>query len=249
MDRRNEFLDTFLRGAGPSLELLLAFALGLLVVGIISNLAYDLLMAPEGSLAVAWRSLVVSALLTSLAYLLYRRDRQRGRTVQVNVDESRLAPPYAVLVWLLGPGLFEHLLVTLEHHQKGGGGAHCWLVMQDTERVRQAFSQLSQQLLERGMSTRLHPIYIQELDVQAAYRATRTVFDREAREEGLEPSQVIADITGGTKPLTTGMVLAALTTDSEMEYVESERDAQGAPIPGTLRVVLIDTAFYLAREE
>jgi hypothetical protein len=249
MNRRSEFLDIFLRGTGPSLELLSAFAVGLLVVSIVGNLVYDLLMAPEDSLAVAWRSLAASILLTGLAYLLYRQDRQRGRTVRVDVDESRLAPPYAGLVWLLGPGRFDHLLFALEHHREGGGGAHCWLVMQDAEEVRQAFSQLSQQLLEQGIPTRLHPVYLERLDVQAAYQATRTIFDREAREEGLKLSQVIADITGGIKPLTAGMVLAALTADSEMEYVESERDAHGAPIPGTLRVVLIDTDFYLAREE
>jgi hypothetical protein len=249
MDRPAEFLDTFLRGSGPSRELLGAFALGLLVVGIVSNLVYDLLMAPGSSLTVVWRSLVASLLLTGLAYLLYRHDRRLRRTVLVDVDESRLAPAYTGLVWLLGPGPFDHLLFALKHHRKGGGGDHCWLVMQDAPRVRQAFSQLSQQLLEQEIPTRLHPVYIEKLDVQAAYLATRKIFDRETREEGLKTSQVIADITGGTKPLTAGMVLAALTTDSEMEYVESERDALGTPIPGTLRVVLIDTAFYLAREE
>jgi len=56
---------------------------------------------------------------------------------------------------------------------------------------------------------------------------------------------VIADITGGTKPLTAGMVLAAITSGKRIEYVESERDAQGNPIPQTLRVVLAGTAFYL----
>ena len=45
------------------------------------------------------------------------------------------------------------------------------------------------------------------------------------------------------------MVLAALTAGGALEYVESERDAQGRPITGTLRVVLVDTTFYVAREE
>ena len=76
----------------------------------------------------------------------------------------------------------------------------------------------------------------------------RTIVEREVVEEGLEPGQVIADITGGTKPLTAGMLLAAITTNSALEYVESERDDQGRPIPGTLHVVLVDTSFYLAEE-
>jgi len=248
MKRRSEFLDVFLRGAGPSPELLAAFALGLIVVGILSDLAYDLLTAPPDHLATVWRPLVAVAALTGLAYLLYRRDRHRHRTVQALVDESRLAPPHAGLVWLFGPGPFDHLLFALQHHHAGGGAAHCWLVMQDIEPVRTAFGQLSQKMLDHGLATQLHPVYIQALDVQAAHEAVHAVLEREAAEHGLLPGQVIADVTGGTKPLSAGMVLAALTAGGALEYVESERDAAGQPIPGTLRVVLVDTTFYLTRE-
>jgi len=249
MRRRAEFLDVLLRGAGPSPELLGAFALGLLVVGLLGDLTYDLLTAPADSLSIAWRPLVAALILTGLAYLLYRQDRQRGRAVRAVVDESRLAPPHTGLIWLFGPGQFEHLLFALNHHRQGGGAAHCWLVMQNTEPVRETYNQLSQQLLEQGMPTRLHPIYIQQLDVQATYQAVRVVLEREAAEEGLRSDQVIADVTGGTKPLTAGMVLAAITIGSALEYVESDRDAEGRPIPGTLRVVLVDTTFHVTREE
>ena len=245
MRRRAEFLDIFLRGAGPSPELLGVFVLGLLVVGLLADLAYDLLTG----LVVAWGPVIGIFLLTGLAYLLYRQDRRRGRAIRAMVDESRLSPPHAGLIWLLGPGPLDHLLFALEHHWQGGGATHCWLVMQNVEPVREAFNRLSRQLLERGAVTRLHPIYIQQLDVQAAYQAVRTVFEREAAEEGLQPDQVIADITGGTKPLTAGMVLAAITCGGALEYVESDRDDGGRPIPGSLRVVLADTTFHVAREE
>jgi len=250
MKRRTEFWDILLRGAGPSPELLGAFALGLIVVGILGNLAYDLLVAPSDSLPVAWRPLVAAPLLTGLAYLLYRRDQQRGRLVRAVVDESRLAPPHAGLVWLFGPGRFDHLVFALKHHQRGGGGDHCWLVMQENfPPVKERFGELSQRLAEERLSTRLHPVYVEQPDVQAAYEAVRAVFEREAAEEGLEPDQIIADVTGGTKPLTAGLVLAALTTGGALEYVESERDAEGRPIEDTQRVVLVDTAFYVTREE
>ena len=249
MRRRAEFLDVLLRGAGPSPALLGAFALGLLVVGLVGDLTYDLLTAPAENLAIAWRPLAAALILTGLAYLLYRRDRRRWRVVQAAVDESRLAPARPGLIWLFGPGPFEHLLFALDHHRNGGGGTHCWLVMQDIGPVREAFNQLSHQLLEQGMATQLHPCYIEQLDVQAAYQAVRAVFEREAAEEGLRPEHVIADITGGTKPMTAGMVLAALTTGGDLEYVESKRDSAGQVIPGTQQVVLMDTTFYVVREE
>jgi len=247
MKRRADFLDKLLRG-GPSLELLGAFFLGLLVVGLLSDLAYDLLTAPVETLPVVWRPGIAILLLTGLAYLLYHLDR-RTRAVRVEVDESRLAPAHAGLVWLFGPGPFEHLLFALDHHCKGGGGAHCWLVMQNTEPVQQAFNQFSQRLLEQNSTTQLHPAYIDELDVRASYEAVRSIFERESVEEGLHPEQVIADVTGGTKPLSAGMVLAALTAGGALEYVESERDPDGLPIPGTLRVVLVDTTFQSVERE
>lgn len=243
MNRRNDFLDVFLRGSGPSVELLAAFFLGLIVVGVLSNWLFTVLTAGLDALRLG--PLVASLLLTGTAYFLYWDDRRRTRTVEVEVDESRLAPAHAGLIWLFGPGRFDHLLFALNHHRKSGGGAHCWLVMQQIDAVQQTFGELSQQLAAAGASTCLHPVYIEQLDVQAAYQAVRSVFDREAKEEGLDPAEVIADITGGTKPLTAGMVLAAITSGKRIEYVESERDAQGNPIPQTLRVVLAGTAFYL----
>lgn len=248
MNRRVEFLDVLLRGAGPSPELLAAFALGLLMVGILGNLVYDLLLAPVTVWGVLWRPLLASALLTGLAYLLYQRDRRRERRVRVEIDESRLAPPHAGLIWLLGPGPVDHLLFALGHHHAGGGAAHCWLVMEShVKAIQDAFQKVSEWVLEGETKTQLHPVYIETLDAQQAYQAVHDIFNREAGEVRLEPGQVIADITGGTKQLTAGMVLAALTTGGALEYVESDRDAEGQPISGTLRVVEVDTEFYLTQ--
>ena len=241
------FLRAFLQGAEPSPELLAAFILGLIVANTLAQLVYELLMAPK-TWSTLWRPALAIFVMTGVAYLLYRRDRQRARTMHVVVDENRLAPPHPGIIWLFGPGRFDHLLFALEHHQKGGGASHCWLVMQNTEPVQRTYSQLIQQLNAKGLKTQLHPIYIPQLEAGDAYQAVRRVFEEEAPKVGLKPEEVIADITGGLKPLTAGMILAAITLDRELEYVESERDHQGEPIPGTLRVVLIDLNFYVTRK-
>lgn len=249
MNRDSDFLDVLLRGAGPSFELLGAFALGLLVVGMLGNLAYDLTVAPQEVVGVLWRPLLVALVLTGAAYSLYRLDQRRKRQVRVTVDESRLAPPHAGLISLFGPNVGS-LPDALRHHWNGGGARHCWLVMQSNEEpVQKAYEQLVSQLLAEGITTQPHPVYIQQLDAQTAYEKVRIIFEREALEEGLEPGNVIADITGGTKPLTAGMILAALAVNGALEYVESQRDGKGAPIPGTQQVILVDTKFYLTREE
>jgi len=249
MRRQVEFIDVLLRGAGPSPELLGAFALGLLIVGILSNFVYDLLTVPGASWPATIRVILASVALIAVAYALYQRDRRHRQTVGAAVDESRLAPPHAGLIWIFGPGRFDHLLFALRHHRRGGGGEHCWLIMQDTPTMQRAFNELSQQLVQHQIDTRLHRVYLERLDVQATYQAVRTIFEREAGEAGITQEQLIADITGGLKPLTAGMLLATLTTGSALEYVESDRDKEGNPIPDTLRVVLVDTEFYLTQEQ
>ncbi|GIV76869.1 MAG: hypothetical protein KatS3mg050_1263 [Litorilinea sp.] len=246
MPRRSAFLDVVLRGAGPTLELLGAFAIGLLVVGVLSNLAYDLLVHPPVGVWAIVRALVAVAVLMAVAYFFYRLDRRRQRILRANVDETRLARPCAGLVWILGPGSFDHLMVALRHHQEHKGAQHCWLVMQrDNKDVLNAYTNLQQQVAEMEIRTLLHPQYLSDLDVRAGYEAVTTILEREVLELGLTPNQVVCDITGGTKPLTIGMVLASLANNSSLEYVETDRDEEGRPVPNTARVVAVDISFYL----
>lgn len=247
MKRRTEFLDILLRGSGPSTELLIAFFFGLLIIGILSNLAYDLILGLDEWLWNTIKAILASAVLIGVAYWFYYQHSNRATQIDIEVDESRLAPPHKGLIWLFGPGTFNHLLFSLKYHFQNGGATHCWLVMQNTEKVKRNQNQLLEELLKENITTKLHPVYIKELDVEATFTAVRNIFEREAEEEGLVSKDLIADITGGTKPMTTGMFLAALTTARSVEYVESKRDNQGEPIPGTLGVVLLDTSFYLLK--
>jgi hypothetical protein len=248
MKQRVSFLDAFLKGAGPSPALVAAFVLGLMVVGVLSNLVYGLLTAWTETWPIAWLPLVATVGLTVLAYALYQQDARQARSLEVAVDESRLAPRLPGLIWLLGPGSFEHLVRALSHHHTEGQEQHCWLVMQrGVPAVEQTFLHVSQALIDANLPVRLHRIYIAKPETQDVYQAVRTVWEREAVEENLHPAQVIADITGGTKPMTAGMVLAAVATGNPLEYVETDRDAEGQPIHGTVRVVLADLSFYLER--
>jgi hypothetical protein len=246
MKRNDDFWSIFL--GGPSSELIGAFALGLLVVGIGSNLLYDLLIEP----GVEWRGvigpLLAMVVCTGSAYLLFQRAQELRRGVEVEVDESRLAPAHAGLIWLFGPGPFDHLLAALRHHRDGGGATDCWLVMDDSASVQGTFARLVEAVADWAPTVDLHPVYLRELDAEAAYSAVRDITVRESEEADLTPGDVIADITGGLKPLTAGMVLAALAGNTDMEYVESDRDEEGQVIPGSQRVVLLDLSFSLSRE-
>lgn len=242
------FLDVFLRGSGPSLELLGAFVLGLGVVGLLSSLGYDLLVDEDNLQLTTLRVLIVSGVLTLLAYALYELDLYRHRIIlDVDVDESRLAPAHDHIVWLLGPGSLETLIWTLTHHQKQGGAKHLWLLMHPSDAVQRAYNDFMQLHSERSLQVRPHIIELQGLSAAASYEAVQKVLKEVEPKAETGQKSVIIDITSGTKPLSVGLFLAALAADCQVEYVESDRDANGKPIPKTLRVVKVDMAFHPTR--
>ncbi|MCW5854404.1 MAG: hypothetical protein KIT87_30320, partial [Anaerolineae bacterium] len=63
----------------------------------------------------------------------------------------------------------------------------------------------------------------------------------------LRPSQIICDITGGTKLMSIGAALACIADGRNMQYMASDRDWRGEPIErGTLVPVLVDVTPYLS---
>jgi hypothetical protein len=253
-----EFLYQFLTDVLPATGILMRGALSLLLMGALPPVSVPLGMFFLAQALVETVQLLSAGQLIALAailalylagYVLYRLDQRQARSAHTTFDESRLAPPHQGVIWIFGPGSFDHLLFALRHHVEGGGGQHCWLIMQKENRAVEAqFVDLERRLQEEGLPTILHPERIQDVDAQSAYRAVRSIYEEKATKAGVPADQLIADITGGLKPLTAGMVLAAMTTGLKLEYVESERDIHGEPRPN-LHVVLLDTHFYLQREK
>ena len=251
MKRSSEFWELLLSlREGATLALLSVFIMGVLVMGLLSNLTYGLLTDAGGlGWSAVLRVAAASGVLVVTAYGLYSRERRKLSRVQVILDESRLAPPHRGLIWMLGPGAVDHALHAIRHHAQGPLGQrleHIWLVMQrSNEAVQVAYNALATRVTEEKLDVRLEQIFVDRLDVEATYHAVRHVFEREAPAEGLTERDVIADITGATKQMTTGMVLASLDGARDLEYVESERDERGNPIPGTLHVVWVNKTFRL----
>lgn len=243
---RANFLQAFLIEAGPSPQLLAAFVIGLLVIGVAGNLAYALVTTPQQVAPVLWQPLLAIAGGAALAYLLWWSDQRNGRKVTLTFDEGDAPPGHAGLIWLLGPGNFDHLLAALQHHRDRGGGQHCWLLMQgDSMPVRNTFADVTKAVETEQGTTQLHPVYLPKPDVQHTYEAVRSIYEREAGEMGLAGDQVIADITGGFKPMTAGMVLGVLAAGrARLQYVESKFE-DDKRIPGSAHVVWVDVNFFL----
>ena len=59
-------------------------------------------------------------------------------------------------------------------------------------------------------------------------------------EQGLSPSEVIVDLTGGSKPMSVAAFIAAEQRQVECEHLASNWDAKKArPMPGTQQPILI----------
>lgn len=64
-------------------------------------------------------------------------------------------------------------------------------------------------------------------DAQDTFDAVNRIF----RTEKYEADQIIADFTGGTKPMSVGMIMACLPTERELEYVAYNRAGVGSSGP------------------
>lgn len=143
-------------------------------------------------------------------YLALRQERQRW----VLVPREQQPPRYPGLIVLVGPGRPEEDPLkgptgpAIEYHlasdEQGQTLRVCWLLASSQGvPVAEAFREQYESRC-RVLVRQVHEAF----DVQETYEAIRRIYFEEAQAEGLSPEQVIADFTGGTKPMSAGMVLA-----------------------------------------
>lgn len=154
------------------------------------------------------------------------------------------SPPHKGLIWLLGPGRFDHLMVAISHHhpaeETGSRLKHCWLIVAEDNYTETTLETVREELIEEGFDIEIHPIHIRGPTLEAVYCAVESIYLSEGAKYGLRPHEIVADITGGLKTMTAGMLLACLPFERPAEYVASSRDAEGNPIAGTQQVVLLN---------
>lgn len=236
-------------GSGASGWLVVTFVSGVSALGIVSNLIYDFAFNPAGvPLAALLRTLALAAGLIVLAYVTFRLDLRRAlRGVVTTIDEERSAPAHEGLIWLLSPVGLELPLFALRYHHEAQGETrlqHCWMLV--TSDAQNNFAVLRERVDELGLDVMLHEVTLDSDSIEATYGAVDDVYAAQVQKVGLEAEQVIADLTGGLKTMTAGMVLACLPFGHgrKLEYVESDRDpVSGQPVAGTQHVVLVSLDF------
>lgn len=235
-------------GSGESLWLIVTFILGAVALGVFSNFVFSLAYDPA---SFTWRGLfgVVLAigLLVGLAYSAYRYDlasNRRAAAVKVQVREDASAPGSG-LIWLLSLGNLDLPLFAIRYHHVQPHEPrlrHCWVLLTPEVQRAQTFERLETRVEELGYEVKLHPVMLKADTAQETLDAVNTVYLVAAKgaEISLDAQQIVSDITGGNKQMTTGMVTACLSHGWPLEYVISQRDAEGRWIDGTQQAIRVD---------
>ncbi|WP_456427212.1 TIGR02710 family CRISPR-associated CARF protein [Rhodocaloribacter sp.] len=77
----------------------------------------------------------------------------------------------------------------------------------------------------------------EENDIDRLFKAYKDEIVRFMKRFRLSPDKITADFTSGTKPMSSALVLAAVTLGlDQLNYIAGERDEGGRTIPGTERI-------------
>jgi len=162
----------------------------------------------------------------------------------VGIKEEHKPDKCAGLILLLGPSEAA-APVALDYHLPVL--RHCWMIA--TTASLKTAATLAERYRTRGIQVYWgEPNYVVDPDqLQSTYDLIIRIVEMEAMQAGLQPHEIIADITGGMKPMTAGMALACLARHRNMQYIKAPRDEAGQPLEGApAEPIRIDTAFVPA---
>jgi hypothetical protein len=174
------------------------------------------------------------AIVTGIAVSLWVFYRVLGSAEAVELVPEEARPPrFPGLIVLVGTGKkgarpegLSHN-VAIEYHldcEEAGGEALrvCWLIASAGEMgsvpiaraVRERYRDRCELVIREIKSA---------FDVEGAYDVIRQIYTKDATEYGLSTDQIIADFTGGTKPMSVGMALACRSR-WPMQYTTGGRE-------------------------
>ncbi len=134
----------------------------------------------------------------------------------------------------------------LDREEAGGEPVRvCWLIatggvtgsMSVAQKVQERYGSRCDKMIIRVLNS--------PIDVQEAYLLVRRIYAEEAAEHGLAPEQIIADFTGGTKPMSAGMVLACRGGRWPMQYM-SGREGEIVSTPMLVRFQPVEAESEIA---
>ncbi len=207
----------------------LAVLAGAVLLGLISEAGYELLKRALGEAAVVLVAVLGTLALILLGYSLYERlldwrvnvgpvQPHRGLIVLVSHRDVEANPALSALRFHFGDGSDET--------RKTG---HCYLVSDkrhpsgvEPEGSSFANAEKLRSLYRERLAT-CEIIEVSAEDCEDIQRQSDRAWRLLRMGSRLPASEIIADVTGGTKRMTIGLVLSAMGTGCKLEYLQPRR--------------------------
>jgi hypothetical protein len=160
--------------------------------------------------------------LAALSFVyVYARVEERRRTGDIGPPADRPNPErHRGLMFLFSKE--QTLREAIRYHQPVL--EHCWLLV--TPEMQERAGRFVGTFPGLYFTTHL----VKDLyDSRACYQIVKNIYEKEAQPLEIPPDRIICDITGGTKPMTIGMIVACLEGGYPIEHVPTAFDAAGRP--------------------
>ena len=152
--------------------------------------------------------------------LLHRLWGGPGRT-----SGAAKAQPKGKKGLILMASTFDHAKVSIDYHQGKGTLERVWIIC---SRDHGCFGpgscpegeKIAAYCRDKGVEAVLSGTGISPDSAQDTYDYVNRVY----RRGGFKTREIIADFTGGTKPMAVGMIMACLNVDRELQYISYNRD-------------------------
>ncbi|PKO20835.1 MAG: hypothetical protein CVU38_18010 [Chloroflexi bacterium HGW-Chloroflexi-1] len=200
------------------------FLFSIVLIAAMVNLATGALsqvIGPALTGAVLVLLLAATLIFANVYALQVRRSIERGERV---LGGQRAPEPHRGLIVMVTRAPTARQAV--DYHRERL--QHLWIIM--TPEMRELAGALSKHA--ETLHVTCHLLELQnELDATGCYGVVRDVFQVHGPRYGLAPGEIIADLTGGTKLMTAGMVLACGDLNQALQFVPTQYVGSEPTVP------------------
>ncbi|MCI5210496.1 MAG: hypothetical protein D3910_17285 [Candidatus Electrothrix sp. ATG2] len=152
--------------------------------------------------------------------------RTRTKKVSVKINEELKPEKHSGLIILLGPSSGS-APSAIDFHLPNL--TYCWMIG-----THESLPTI-QQLIKKFPAIKFYwgdDYMVNPDEVGSSYDIISRIFNKELPATTLDPTDIIADITGGLKPMSAGMTLACTELQHKMQFMKAPRDQDGSVIRG-----------------
>lgn len=217
---------------------LLRYIVGTAALTVLIQAFYDWV---KGNFSQSGVWLAVALLVLLIALIVLIETLQKHMLARKIRPQEQPITPHKGLILLISPGNMEVPRIAIEHHE--GALLHCWLI--PSQQSLSTADELVKEIHQRWPEVQVHEVQQNIVDperVESTWKVVERIYSVDGPEVGLAETDIVADITGGLKPMTAGVALACASPQRNMQYVKTvKRDERGNPVPGAPRLAVLIT--------